>query len=101
MIDAAGDQDDITGTYENFWFFMSFGGSRDVQELSSAMENVGKCLLRLERWVEAERVLRCLNKAVSGNSDTSEVVVATRSWQRSGERRFAERQQSIFSETAG
>jgi len=34
--------------------------------------------------VEAERVLKCLNKAVAVNSDTSEVVVATRFWQRIG-----------------
>ena len=33
---------------------------------------------------EAERVLKCLNKAVAANSDTSEVVVATRPWQRVG-----------------
>ena len=33
---------------------------------------------------EAERVLKCLNKAVAGNTDTSEVVVATRFWQRIG-----------------
>ena len=33
---------------------------------------------------EAERVLKCLNKAVAVNSDTSEVVVATRFWQRIG-----------------
>ena len=33
---------------------------------------------------EAERVLKCLNKAVAGNSDSSEVVVATRFWQRIG-----------------
>ena len=34
--------------------------------------------------VEAERVLKCLNKAVAGNSDSSEEVVATRFWQRIG-----------------
>ena len=33
---------------------------------------------------EAERVLKCLNKAVAVNSDASEVVVATRFWQRIG-----------------
>ena len=33
---------------------------------------------------EAERVLKCLNKAVAGNTDSSEVVVATRFWQRIG-----------------
>jgi hypothetical protein len=33
---------------------------------------------------EAERVLKCLNKAVAGNSDSSEEVVATRFWQRIG-----------------
>ena len=33
---------------------------------------------------EAERVLKCLNKAVAGNSDSPEVVVATRFWQRIG-----------------
>ena len=33
---------------------------------------------------EAERVVKCLNKAVAVNSDTSEVVVATRFWQRIG-----------------
>jgi hypothetical protein len=33
---------------------------------------------------EAERVIKCLNKAVAGNSDSSEVVVATRFWQRIG-----------------
>ena len=33
---------------------------------------------------EAERVVKCLNKAVAGNSDASEVVVATRFWQRIG-----------------
>ena len=33
---------------------------------------------------EAEKVLKCLNKAVAGNSDSSEVVVATRVWQRIG-----------------
>ena len=33
---------------------------------------------------EAVRVLKCLNKAVAGNSDSSEVVVATRFWQRIG-----------------
>jgi hypothetical protein len=33
---------------------------------------------------EAERVVKCLNKAVAGNSDSSEVVVATRFWQRIG-----------------
>ena len=33
---------------------------------------------------EAEKVLKCLNKAVAGNSDSSEVVVATRFWQRIG-----------------
>ena len=31
---------------------------------------------------EAEKVIKCLNKAVAGNSDSSEVVVATRFWQR-------------------
>ncbi len=34
--------------------------------------------------VEGERVLKCLNKAVAVNSDASEVVVATRFWQRVG-----------------
>ena len=34
--------------------------------------------------VEAERVLKSLNKAVAGNTDTSETVVATRFWQRIG-----------------
>ncbi len=34
--------------------------------------------------VEAERVLKCLNKAVAVNSDTSEVKVATQFWQRIG-----------------
>jgi len=33
---------------------------------------------------EAEKVIKCLNKAVAGNSDSSEVVVATRFWQRIG-----------------
>ena len=33
---------------------------------------------------EAERVIKCLNKAVAGNTDASEVVVATRFWQRIG-----------------
>ena len=33
---------------------------------------------------EAERVLKCLNKAVAVNSDASEAVVATRFWQRIG-----------------
>ena len=33
---------------------------------------------------EAMRVIKCLNKAVAGNSDPSEVVVATRFWQRIG-----------------
>ena len=33
---------------------------------------------------EAERVVKCLNKAVAVNSDTSEVVVTTRFWQRIG-----------------
>ena len=33
---------------------------------------------------EAMRVTTCLNKAVAGNSDSSEVVVATRFWQRIG-----------------
>ena len=33
---------------------------------------------------EAERVVKCLNKAVAENTDTSEVVVATRFWQRIG-----------------
>ena len=33
---------------------------------------------------EADRVLKCLNKAVAGNSDASEAVVATRFWQRIG-----------------
>ena len=33
---------------------------------------------------EAERVIKCLNKAVAGNSDSSEVVVATRLWHRIG-----------------
>ena len=33
---------------------------------------------------EAERVVKCLNKAVAGNFDASEVVVATRFWQRIG-----------------
>ena len=30
---------------------------------------------------EAGRVIKCLNKAVAGNTDASEVVVATRFWQ--------------------
>ena len=34
--------------------------------------------------MEAERVLKSLNKAVAGNTDTSETVVATRFWQRIG-----------------
>jgi hypothetical protein len=34
--------------------------------------------------VEADRVLKCLNRAVASNSDTSETVVATRFWQRVG-----------------
>jgi hypothetical protein len=34
--------------------------------------------------VEADRVLKCLNKAVASNTDTSETVVATRFWQRIG-----------------
>jgi len=33
---------------------------------------------------EAERVIKCLNKAVAVNLDTSEVVVATQFWQRIG-----------------
>ena len=33
---------------------------------------------------EADRVLKCLNKAVAVNTDTSEEVVATRFWQRIG-----------------
>ena len=33
---------------------------------------------------EAERVIKCLNKAVAANSDSTEVVVATRFWQRIG-----------------
>ena len=33
---------------------------------------------------EAERIIKCLNKAVAVNSDTSEEVVATRFWQRIG-----------------
>jgi len=33
---------------------------------------------------EAERVVKCLNKAVAGNSDSSEVVVATQFWHRIG-----------------
>jgi len=33
---------------------------------------------------EAEKVIKCLNKAVAGNSDSSEVVVATRFWHRIG-----------------
>ena len=33
---------------------------------------------------EAERVIKCLNKAVAGNTDASEAVVATRFWQRIG-----------------
>ena len=33
---------------------------------------------------EAERAFKCLNKAVAGNTDSSEVVVATRFWQRIG-----------------
>ena len=33
---------------------------------------------------EAERVLKCLNKAVAGNTYSSEVVVATRFWHRIG-----------------
>ena len=33
---------------------------------------------------EAERVLKCLNKAVAGNTDSSEDVIATRFWQRIG-----------------
>ena len=32
--------------------------------------------------VEADRVLKSLNKAVAGNTDTSEEVVATRFWRR-------------------
>jgi len=31
---------------------------------------------------EAEKVIKCLNKAVAGNSDTAPEVVATRFWQR-------------------
>ena len=34
--------------------------------------------------VEAERVMKCLNKAVAANSDSSEEIVATRFWQRIG-----------------
>ncbi len=34
--------------------------------------------------MEADRVLKSLNKAVAGNTDTSETVVATRFWQRIG-----------------
>ena len=33
---------------------------------------------------EADRIIKCLNKAVAVNSDTSEEVVATRFWQRIG-----------------
>ena len=33
---------------------------------------------------EAERVIKCLNEAVAGNNGASEVVVATRFWQRIG-----------------
>ena len=33
---------------------------------------------------EAERVIKCLNKAVAGNTDASEVVVATQFWHRIG-----------------
>ena len=33
---------------------------------------------------EAERDLKCLNKAVAGNTDSSEEVVATRLWHRIG-----------------
>ena len=33
---------------------------------------------------EAEGVIKCLNKAVAGNTDASEAVVATRFWQRIG-----------------
>ena len=31
---------------------------------------------------EAQRVVKCLNKAVAANSDSSEEIVATRFWQR-------------------
>ena len=34
--------------------------------------------------VEAERVIKSLNRAVASNTDTSEEVVATRFWQRIG-----------------
>jgi hypothetical protein len=34
--------------------------------------------------IEADKVLKCLNKAVAGNTDTSETFVATRFWQRIG-----------------
>ena len=33
---------------------------------------------------EAEKVIECLNKAVAGNSDISEEIIATRFWQRIG-----------------
>ena len=33
---------------------------------------------------EADRVLKCLNKAVAVNTDSSEEAVATRFWQRIG-----------------
>ena len=34
--------------------------------------------------MEAERVLKCLNKAVAVNTDSSEEEIATRFWQRVG-----------------
>ena len=33
---------------------------------------------------EAERVIKCLTKAVAGKSDVSEEIIATRFWQRVG-----------------
>ena len=33
---------------------------------------------------EAERVIKCLNKAVAANSDIPEGIIATRFWQRIG-----------------
>ena len=33
---------------------------------------------------EAERVVKCLNKAVAANSDVPERIIATRFWQRIG-----------------